>query len=87
MSDRYQRHAVISTDDVHYGPLIPGDEGLATYWGTCGASVSSSSPVEARKIPSHSPSGELASTAVDLSSNQITHARRLATSVKVWTWF
>lgn len=76
MSDRYQRHAVISTDDVHYGPLIPGEKELRLLGGVrdkrvlelaCGAAQNSIALA-----------GWGASvTAVDLSSNQLGHARRL----------
>ncbi len=76
MSDRYQRHAIISTDDVHYGPLIPGEKELRLLGNVrdkralelaCGAAQNSIALA-----------GWGASvTAVDLSPNQLAHARRL----------
>ena len=79
MSDRYQRDAVISTDDVHYGPLIPGEKELRLLGDirdkrilelACGAAQNSIALA-----------GWGASIiAVDLSSNQLAHARRLVTA-------
>ena len=76
MSDRYQRHAVISTGDVHYGPLIPGEKELGLLGNVrdkrvlelaCGAAQNSIALA-----------GWGASvTAVDLSPKQLAHARRL----------
>ena len=79
MSCRYQRDAVISTDDVHYGPLIPGEKDFRLLGDVrdkyilelaCGAAQNS---ITLAKWGARV-------TAVDLSPKQLAHARRLATS-------
>ena len=79
MSDRYQRHAVISTDDVHYGPLIPGDGELRLLGDVRGKHVLELACGAAQNAIALAKSGACV-TAVDLSSKQLAHARRLATS-------
>ncbi|MYD52493.1 MAG: class I SAM-dependent methyltransferase [Dehalococcoidia bacterium] len=79
MSDRYQRHAVISTDDVHYGPLIPGEKDFRLLGDVRGKRVLELACGGAQNSIALTKWGANV-TAVDLSPNQIAHARRLAMS-------
>ena len=79
MSDRYQRHAAISTDDVHYGPLIPGEREFRLLGDVRGKRVLELACGGAQNSIALAKWGARV-TAVDLSPNQIAHARRLATS-------
>ncbi len=79
MSDRYQRHAVISTDDVHYGPLIPGEKEFRLLGDVRGKRVLELACGGAQNSIALAKWGACV-TAVDLSPKQLAHARRLATS-------
>ncbi|MCY4528993.1 MAG: class I SAM-dependent methyltransferase [Chloroflexi bacterium] len=79
MSDRYQRHALISTDDVHYGPLIPGERDLHLLGDIPGKRVLELACGGAQNSIALAKWGATV-TAVDLSSNQLAHARDLARS-------
>ena len=79
MSDRYQRNAVISTDDVHYGPLIPGERDFQLLGDVRGKRVLELACGGAQNAIALAKWGACV-TAVDLSPKQLAHARRLATS-------
>lgn len=76
MSDRYQRDAVISTDDVHYGPLIPGERELRLLGDVHGKHVLELACGGAQNSIALA-KWDADVTAVDLSPNQIAHAQRL----------
>ena len=77
MSDRYQRDAVISTDDVHYGPLIPGEKEFRLLGDVRGKLVLELACGGAQNSIALAKWGACV-TAVDVSSKQIAYARRLA---------
>ena len=79
MSDRYQRDAVISTDDVHYGPLIPGEREFRLLGDVRGKRVLELACGGAQNAIALAKWGACV-TAVDVSSKQIAHARRLVES-------
>ena len=79
MSDRYLRGAVISTDDVHYGPLIPGESDLNLLGDVQGKRVLELAYGGAQNSIALA-KWEATVTAVDLSSHQLAHARYLARS-------
>ena len=79
MSDRYQRDAVISTDDVHYGPLIPGERELRLLGDVRAKRVLELACGGAQNSIALAKWGACV-TAVDVSSKQIAHARRLVES-------
>ena len=76
MSDQYQRHAVISTDDVHYGPLIPGEKEFRLLGDVRGRSVLELACGAAQNSIALAKWGACV-TAVDLSPKQLAHAREL----------
>ena len=76
MSHRYQRDAVISTDDVHYGPLIPGEKEFRLLGDLRGKRVLELACGGAQNSIALAKGGACV-TAVDLSPNQLAHARRL----------
>ena len=83
LSSKYQRMMRISCDDFHYGPQIPGDSvlrllpplqpGMRALELGCGAAQNSI--FLARK--------GLDCTALDISSEQLAHARKLAAAAGV----
>ena len=79
MSDRYQRGAVISTDDVHYGPLIPGEKEFRLLGDVRGKRLLELACGGAQNAIALAKWGARV-TAVDLSSKQLSHARRLVES-------
>ena len=79
MSDRYQRDAVISTDDVHYGPLIPGEKELRLLGDVRGKHVLELACGGAQNSIALARWGACV-TAVDLSAKQSAPARRLVRS-------
>ena len=79
MSDRYQRHAVISTDDVHFGPLIPGEKEFRLLGDVHGKRVLELACGGAQNSIALAKWGACV-TAVDVSSIQLAHARRLLRS-------
>ena len=79
MSERYQRHAVISTDDVHYGPLIPGEREFRLLGDVRGKRVLELACGGAQNSIALAKWGACV-TAVDVSSNQLAHARDLVKS-------
>jgi SAM-dependent methyltransferase len=78
IADDYQRLTHISTDDFHFGPLLPGDQqldilppitaGMRCLELGCGAAQNSIALAKRGGI----------CTAVDISSKQLAHAERLA---------
>ena len=76
MSDRYLRDAVISTDDVHYGPLIPGEKEFRLLGDVRGKRVLELACGGAQNAIALAKWGARV-TAVDMSSKQLSHARRL----------
>jgi len=76
MSDGYQRDAAISTDDVHYGPLIPGERFYRLLGDVNGKRVLELACGAAQNSIALSKWGARVA-AVDVSSNQLDHARRL----------
>ena len=76
MSDSYQRDAAISTDDVHYGPLIPGERYYKLLGNIHGKRVLELACGAAQNSIALSKWGARV-TAVDVSLNQLDHARRL----------
>ena len=79
MSDRYLRDAVISTDDVHYGPLIPGEKEFRLLGDVRGKRLLELACGGAQNAIALAKWGARV-TAVDLSSKQLSHARRLVES-------
>ena len=79
MSDRYQHDAVISTDDVHYGPLIPGEKDFRLLGDVRGKRILELACGAAQNSVALAKWGACV-TAVDLSPNQIAYARHLAQS-------
>ena len=79
MSDRYQRHALISTDDVHYGPLIPGEKDLRLLGDVHGKRILELACGAAQNSIALAKWGARV-TAVDLSLKQLAHARPLIES-------
>ena len=79
MSDRYLRGAVISTDDVHYGPLIPGEKEFRLLGDVRGKRLLELACGGAQNAIALAKWGARV-TAVDLSSHQLAHARYLARS-------
>ena len=77
MSDRYQRRAVISTDDVHYGPLIPGEKEFRLLGDVRGKRVLELACGGAQNAIALAKWGASV-TALDVSAKQIAYARRLA---------
>ena len=76
ISDRYQRDAVISTDDVHFGPLIPGEREFRLLGDVRGKRVLELACGGAQNAIALAGWGACV-TAVDLSSKQLAHAREL----------
>ena len=79
MSARYQRDAVVSTDDVHYGPLIPGEREYRLLGNVRGKCVLELACGGAQNSIALAKWGACV-TAVDLSSKQLAHARELGKS-------
>ncbi len=79
MADRYQRHALIATNDVHYGPLIPGEKELRLLGNVGGKRVLELACGGAQNSVALAGWGA-AVTAVDLSRKQLIHAHRLVRS-------
>ena len=79
MSDRYLRDAVISTDDVHYGPLIPGEKEFRLLGDVRGKRLLELACGGAQNAIALAKWGARV-TAVDVSSKQLSHARRLVES-------
>ena len=82
MSDRYQRHAVISTEDVHFGPLIPGEKEFRLLGEVRGKRVLELACGAAQNSVALAKWGACV-TALDLSTIQLAHARRLVKSEHV----
>ena len=79
MSDGYRRDAVISTVDVHYGPLIPGEKELRLLGDVRGKRVLELACGGAQNSIALARWGA-GVTAVDMSSGQLGHARELVRS-------
>lgn len=79
MSDRYQRDAAVSTDDVHFGPLIPGEKEFRLLGDVRGKRFLELACGGAQNSIALAKWGALV-TAVDVSTKQLAHARRLVRS-------
>jgi SAM-dependent methyltransferase len=83
IAEEYQRLTRISTDDFHFGPLLPGDlelqilpeitSGMSCLELGCGAAQNSIALARRGAV----------CTAIDISSHQIQHAAQLAAAAKV----
>ncbi len=76
MSDRYQRDALVSTDDVHYGPLIPGEKEFRLLGDVRGKRVLELACGGAQNSIALAKWGACV-TGVDVSTKQLAHARDL----------
>jgi ubiquinone/menaquinone biosynthesis C-methylase UbiE len=79
MADSYQAETVISLDDVHYGPLSPGERELGLLGDVRGRRVLELACGAAQNSIALTKQGA-AVTAMDISNKQLRHARRLAAS-------
>ena len=79
MSHRYQRDAVITTDDVHFGPLIPGEREFRLLGDVRGKRVLELACGGAQNSVALAKWGACV-IGVDVSTNQLAHARRLVES-------
>ncbi len=82
MSHSYQRDVVISTNDVHFGPLIPGEREFRLLGDVKEKRVLELACGAAQNSIALSKWGACV-TAVDLSSNQLDHARQLVNKEQV----
>ena len=82
MSDRYQRDAVISTDDVHYGPLISGEKEFRLLGDVRGKRILELACGGAQNSIALAKWGACV-TAIDLSPRQLAIARDLVKSNRV----
>ena len=82
MSDQYQRESRISLDDVHYAPLGPGERDLRLIGDVRDMRVLELACGAAQNSIALSKWGARV-TALDFSSNQLAHARKLVMQEKV----
>lgn len=82
MADGYQAETIISTNDVHYGPLCPGERELGLMGDVQGKSVLELACGSAQNSVALAKWGALV-TALDISSRQIRHASALVRKERV----
>ncbi len=82
MSETYQRDSRISVDDVHYAPLGPGERELRLIGDVRGKHALELACGAAQNSIALAKWGAFA-TGIDLSKNQLAHARRLVGQEKV----
>ncbi len=79
----YQRETRISCDDFHYGPLLPGDSRLRLLPESLAGLACLELGSGAAQNSVHLASREARCTALDISGDQLDHARRLAAAAGV----